>query len=87
LADALKNISTLLYPTDWLPTGNEIQKSIVDDFTASIESLLGVKVTKVSLIERWKETAPEEVRGIALPDYLRKVKQSEMVLHILFNAR
>lgn len=85
--DAEKNIKSLLYPTDWLPTGNDVQRHLVDEFVASIENVLGMKVTKISLVEKWKETAPEEVRGINLPDYLRTVSLSQTIIQILSNTR
>ena len=71
----------ILCPTDYLPTPNMAQTKLVDSFVQDLERLLGVKRTKVCLAEMWRDTAPDSVRGIELPDYLKTVSFSDRCSH------
>lgn len=44
-----------------------------ENFLAALESYLGLSHTKISLSEEWSKTGPEEVRDIALKNYITKV--------------
>lgn len=49
---------------------------LIDKFIADLEKTFHVKQEKISLAAKWKESAPEEVRGSTIEDYLKNVSTS-----------
>ena len=66
----------ILYLTDYLPTPNDAQSSLIESFIQDLEKLLGIERTELSLAEMWRNTAPEPINDINLPVYLESVSQS-----------
>ncbi|KAF1954360.1 amidase signature enzyme [Byssothecium circinans] len=60
----------LIYPMDWYPVANEAQQKMNEAFLQALESSLGIQHTRISLLEEWSRTAPENLRNTALTEYL-----------------
>ncbi|KAJ5811409.1 amidase [Penicillium riverlandense] len=63
----------IIYPTDWYPCNDENMQRMTEEFLAALENYLGVKHTKISLIELWTQTAPAGLHDRALVDFLRGI--------------
>jgi len=62
----------LLYPTDWFPVANGSQQKMNEAFLQALEESLGIKHTKVSLIDEWSRSAPDPYRNLTLREFLGK---------------
>ncbi|KAI9670069.1 MAG: hypothetical protein M1817_004549, partial [Caeruleum heppii] len=60
----------ILYPTDLFPHSDPTQQAMVDQYVAALETYLGTKCTKFSLIDRWAQCPPHEAGGKAIKEYL-----------------
>lgn len=63
----------ILYATDFFPHQNPEQQAMVNEFVQSLEVLLGVKKTEISIAERWSQCPPGEAGQKSIRDYLDKV--------------
>ncbi|KAK3946260.1 amidase 1 [Diplogelasinospora grovesii] len=63
---------SILYPTDFFPSPDEVQQHLVDNFVNLLESFLQVKKTSFSFAERWAQNPPEEAKGRSLAEYTQK---------------
>lgn len=63
----------ILYLTDFLPITNQVQMESIDKLVVDLETAFDIKHQKVSLAAKWKESAPKEVRGSTIQEYLKDV--------------
>ncbi|KAJ3580057.1 hypothetical protein NPX13_g506 [Xylaria arbuscula] len=62
----------ILYPTDFFPMANDEQQRLVERFVSDLKSYLGVKVTRMSIAERWKNCPPAEAAGKTIQEFIDK---------------
>ncbi|KAI0536049.1 amidase signature domain-containing protein [Xylaria digitata] len=55
-----KKPTKLIHPTDYWEIDDEASQQVFETFTTRLEDFLGVKQTRLSLEDTWKETRPEE---------------------------
>ncbi|KAI1058905.1 hypothetical protein LB507_004038 [Fusarium sp. FIESC RH6] len=63
----------ILYPTDYLPTPNEAQTSVIHEFVIGLEKAFGVERTKISLADEWAKDLPDGEDNADLAEYLELV--------------
>ncbi|KAI8715835.1 hypothetical protein NCS52_01092100 [Fusarium sp. LHS14.1] len=63
----------ILYPQDFFPMANSEQQVLVDRFVGDLEAYLGIKATKMSIAERWRQCPPDEADGKTIEEFLEKV--------------
>ncbi|KAJ5116053.1 hypothetical protein N7456_000401 [Penicillium angulare] len=68
---AFQRPTRILYPTDFYPMKNAQQQTMNEAFLHALESYLGVKHQKISLIEEWAKTGPAQGRETPLDEYMR----------------
>ncbi len=71
----------ILYPSDYLPTPNAAQTSLIDKFVTGLENALHVKRTKISLAEMWKHDSPDGLEHADIAEYLKTVRSNRLVCH------
>ena len=59
---------------------NENQQRMQEEFLAILEDYIGIKHTKVSLVELWKSTGPEQHRNTPLKEYLATVHMPQTIM-------
>lgn len=52
---------------------------MTEEFLGVLEAYLEVKCVRISLSELWSQTAPEDVRGQPLVDFLRGVSRHSLL--------
>ncbi|KAJ4135095.1 hypothetical protein NW768_004710 [Fusarium equiseti] len=63
----------VLYPTDYLPTSNEAQTSVIHNFINGLEKAFEVERTKISLADQWAKDLPDGEDNADLAEYLELV--------------
>lgn len=63
----------ILYPTDYLPTVNNAQTQLINNFVEGLERTLNVKRTEISLAETWSSDCPDGLAKQDLKEYLELV--------------
>lgn len=58
-----------------------------EEFLSSLEAVLGVKHTKVSLTELWEKSPPESANCKSIADYLANVNMSTYLRCLLIDKR
>lgn len=66
--------TSIIYPSDYLPTNNLAQQEIIDQFIQELEASLGLKHTKLSFQKLWDERPPEAARGQSLEQFMKNVR-------------
>jgi hypothetical protein len=66
--------TSIIYPSDYLPTNNLVQQEIIDQFIRELEASLGLKHTKLSFQKLWDERPPEAARGQGLENFMENVR-------------
>ena len=61
---------SILYPTDFLPTGNHQQMKVVGDFLSDASACLSCPVQRFSTLEMWTHDPPAEAGSLSLKDFL-----------------
>ena len=74
--DSNKFPTKVLYLEDFFPHSNVNQQAMVDKFVGVLEKFLGVKATRFSLAERWRQCPPSEAGNRSITEYLAQVSQS-----------
>ncbi|KAI8946022.1 putative glutamyl-tRNA amidotransferase subunit A [Xylaria longipes] len=54
-----KKPTKLIYPTDYWQVDDEASRQVFETFITRVEKFLGVKRTRISLADTWKETRPK----------------------------
>ncbi|KAJ8129848.1 hypothetical protein O1611_g3785 [Lasiodiplodia mahajangana] len=62
----------ILYPIDFFPMANAEQQKLVERFVSDLESYLGVKVTRMSIADRWEKCPPVEAAGKTIQQFIDK---------------
>ncbi|OBT49058.1 hypothetical protein VE00_00203 [Pseudogymnoascus sp. WSF 3629] len=70
--DSIKNITEIIYPTDWLPTKDAALMEMIEGFVKALEKSHDLVRTEISLSKEWSVTGPEELRETPLQDYLKR---------------
>ncbi|KAH6630486.1 amidase [Chaetomium sp. MPI-SDFR-AT-0129] len=60
----------ILYPADYLPTVNNVQTHLINNFVKGLERALNIKRTKISLAGTWSSDLPDGVDNQDLKKYL-----------------
>ncbi|KAJ8125793.1 hypothetical protein O1611_g7845 [Lasiodiplodia mahajangana] len=60
----------ILYPADYLPTSNDDQSLVIDEFITALETSLQVKRTPVSIAKLWGEDLPDGPQHADVSKYL-----------------
>lgn len=63
----------VLYPEGYLPTSNDPQTSLINNFVTGLESALGIVRTPISLAGLWKEDRPDGEEHDDIAKYLKTV--------------
>ena len=70
-----KNAPAIVYPTDYMSLiENKVQLDIIKRFVDDLGASLGVACQRISFNELWDLTAPEESKGMSLPQYMEDVR-------------
>ncbi|KID83955.1 hypothetical protein MGU_08827 [Metarhizium guizhouense ARSEF 977] len=60
----------ILYPEDFFPMANSKQQALVDRFVGDLEAYLGIKATKMSIADQWRQCPPDEANGKTTEEFL-----------------
>lgn len=63
----------ILYPQDYLPTPNNAQTKLIDEFVSALESALGVQKTPISIADLWRQDCPDGEEHADIAKYLDTV--------------
>jgi hypothetical protein len=71
--------TSIIYPSDYLPTVNQDQQAIIDLFVQDLEASLGLIHTKLSFKSLWDESPPEAAMGQGLEEFMKDVSESVLI--------
>lgn len=54
-----------------------------EKFLSALEDVLQIKRTEICLADKWKETAPKDLRGIPISEYLANVSEYMLIVFII----
>jgi Asp-tRNA(Asn)/Glu-tRNA(Gln) amidotransferase A subunit family amidase len=66
----------ILYPLDFYPMQPPEYQQLTEEFVTALENALGVSRSEISLASLWAKHPPSAARGMAMQEYMDKVRTS-----------